>query len=815
MAESSRDTDLVLALNEYAFIQDLNTGLIKPIVGPAKKTLDSTEQPVLFDSRTEKFVRVSAKEAIQIFPIVDERSYLILENPTLVGEKEHPTKGQDNAMPLLRTGQKQNIPGPASFPLWPGQIANVIQGHQLRSNQYLRCVVHNAKEAIANWSKAVIDSTGTDDIKNAIVKEKNNLVTGQILIIKGTEVSYYIPPTGINVVPDENGEYVRDAVTLERLDYCILLDESGKKRYLRGPSVVFPEPTEKFVNDNNGHRTFKAIELNDDMGIYIKVIADYDSYKAGEELFITGEEQKIYYPREEHAIIKYDNQVRHYAVAIPKGEARYVLNKLTGDISTIKGPIMFLPDPRTQVIVKRVLSDREAILWFPGNEKALAHNRALREQTENTREAYSRSMPRSAVAHAGVASAALYASSLMDESSLNKTINYVGDDMKRGTTFTKPRSITLDSKFDGAVNINVWPGYAVQVVSKNGQRKIVIGPESVILEYDETLEVMELSTGKPKDDHNLLSTVYLRVMNNRVSDIIEATTKDMVNISARVNYRVNFEGESSAWFSTENYVKFLTQNLRSIIRHTIQQFGIEEVYHNIANIVRDVVLGPKVEGKERNGRIFTENGMKIIDVEILTINIGDNSIKERLMEAQYNTIQSTLDVAQARQELLVTQETEQCAREKMEEQSETALLNAALARKHQEMLETSKKAELYASKIIADLKAQIDVVLLETNKKVHTEANEFEEKRLTILSDAFERKFKAITPDLIAALESSGNKQLATAFAEHIPQAGGGIGMILGRQLIENLIGMVKGTSMESALTSMVGNSQAKAAPRT
>jgi len=91
-------------------------------------------------------------------------------------------------------------------------------------------------------------------------------------IIKGTEISFYIPPTGIEVVKDEFGNFQRNAVTLERLEYCILLDENGNKRYVRGPEVVFPEPTEVFI-EKDGQRKFKAIELNEIKGIYIKVIA--------------------------------------------------------------------------------------------------------------------------------------------------------------------------------------------------------------------------------------------------------------------------------------------------------------------------------------------------------------------------------------------------------------------------------------------------------------------------------------------------------------------------------------------------------------
>lgn len=60
---------------------------------------------------------------------------------------------------------------------------------------------------------------------------------------------------GIEVVRDNNEQYVREAVTLERLEYCILLDEDGNKRYIRGPAVVFPKPTETFIG-KQGSRKF-------------------------------------------------------------------------------------------------------------------------------------------------------------------------------------------------------------------------------------------------------------------------------------------------------------------------------------------------------------------------------------------------------------------------------------------------------------------------------------------------------------------------------------------------------------------------------
>ena len=113
--------------------------------------------------------------------------------------------------------------------------------------------------------------------------------------------------------------------------------------------MVFPRPTESFVEGEGGFRKFRAIELNPHSGLHIKVIAEYEeegkTHRVGEEIFITGREQAIYFPRPEHSIIEYGSRKVHYAVAIPAGEGRYVLDRDLGTVDLVKGPSMFLPDP--------------------------------------------------------------------------------------------------------------------------------------------------------------------------------------------------------------------------------------------------------------------------------------------------------------------------------------------------------------------------------------------------------------------------------------------------------------------------------------
>ena len=60
---------------------------------------------------------------------------------------------------------------------------------------------------------------------------------------------------------------------------------------------------------------------------------------------------------------------------------------------------------------------------------------------------------------------------------------------------------------------------------------------------------------------NLFKTAYLRVSNNKVSDVISAETEDLVQVKVQLSYQVDFEGDPKKWFNVENYVKFLTDQL--------------------------------------------------------------------------------------------------------------------------------------------------------------------------------------------------------------------------------------------------------------
>lgn len=772
--------DLVLSSNEYAYVLDSTKGFISCLVGPTKMSLSQSDSLVRFNATSKRFEPCSYERAIHLLTIAPENWYIILKNPAK--DNRHPIPGTSNVLPDgMEVGKKINITGPASFALYPGQMAKVIRGHALRTNQYLLARVYEANAASNSIGEAR-DAEG-----NLIENAKRNYVNGQILVIKGTEISFYIPPTGIEVIPiknDDNNGYIRDAVTLERLEYCILKDENGVKRYCHGPAVVFPEPTETFVTSPKGGYVFRAVELSPISGIYVKVIAEYKDDKevvhpVGEELFITGNDQMIYYPRPEHAIITYDNKMMHHAIAIPEGEGRYIMNRLTGEIRTVKGPLMYLPDPRFEVVVKRKLTAHQCELMYPGNDEALKYNLSLNERSvEKSLKTVS-----------------------MDEFTAYTTSNSFGDtlanleakaNISRGTSYTKPRTITLDTKYEGVVTVDVWTGYAVNVISKNGNRQVVCGPQTVMLDYDQTLEELNLSTGKPKNTDKLIHTAFLRHENNKVSDMISVETKDFVRCTIKVSYLVDFDKTyQDKWFNIDNYVKFMTDRERSLLKRAAKDYTIEEFYQNYVDIVRDVAIArnrDKVKDTEKaqhKGRFFPENGMYVSDCEVLSIDV-ERDIYEMLTEHQREMVERSLELSTADKRVQVAEQL--AIAEQKENEVKTQELMHRMELKRQESVKQLeiqaeanrlKEAEVAAEKQAAkDLQVLLDAIsdAERVRKQKDMDQELVHKKNLADIEAAKQQAYattitnimESIGPGLIEALQSNANTSMVNGLVSAI-----------------------------------------------
>jgi len=670
MAERDvRERDILVASNEYAYVQDLTKGDIVLYVGPTKISLSNTER--LVELRADRFVPVRSDEGgvgVAAFVAASSAQYVVLENPAK-DPAAKPVKGNNSAVELL-VGRRVVVPGPASFPLWPGQKARVVPGHELYEDQYLRVRVYDAVEGDAA-------SIGTERI------------------VRGSDVSFYIPKTGLEVVP-EGQSYVRNAVTLTDGQFCVLRGPKGRRRYVRGPGVVFPEAWEEFVV-KGGARAYGAFPLRRDKGLHLRVLKGFEAkggdpvpagrYELGQELFIEGHDG-FFFPTEELEVL---GEVR--AICLAEKEAVYVRDIVTGRIRTVVGPCAFLADPTKEELVSRELPEPVA--------------------------------------------------------------------QRYGLAKPDPRR---------APAIAIPPSYAVLVTGKT-RREVVKGPQVRILDYDEELGTLALSTGTPKTNERVLATCFLLVDGNKVSDELEVRTADHVQLSVRLSYRVSFHSKPGAddarWFNVNDYVALLCDHLGSLVRAAVRRAPVDRFHAQSTDIIRTAILGERTE-QGRAGREFEENGMLVYDVEVLEVRILDEEIQTLLADAQWSAISS--EVGRRREDLRLLDERakESVNRAVYETQRETLTAELALEAAKREL--SSARAEGERLQVLARAKQQAEALALSSTAESEAAARRVavDRSRLEMRAQAFKEQMAALHPELIATLKALGNQQLAAALTEHL-----------------------------------------------
>jgi major vault protein len=204
------------------------------------------------------------------------------------------------------------------------------------------------------------------------------------------------------------------------------------------------------------------------------------------------------------------------------------------------------------------------------------------------------------------------------------------------------------------------------------------GPQTVLLEYDEILEPLALSTGTPKDASRTLQTVYLRIRSNAVSDLVTVKTRDLVPLTVQLKYLVRFDGDQQGWFNVDNYIQYLCDHLRSLIGNQVRGIGVLEFYFSAATLLRDLVLGAKGADGSRPLRHFPENGMSVYDLEVIRISIDDARINELLHQSQQENLLNTIELERQTRLHLLTAGQEQAKRQIEQERAATQALTNRL-----------------------------------------------------------------------------------------------------------------------------------------
>jgi len=220
-----------------------------------------------------------------------------------------------------------------------------------------------------------------------------------------------------------------------------------------------------------------------------------------------------------------------------------------------------------------------------------------------------------------------------------------------------------------------------------------------------------------------------------------------VPVEIRVAYRVDFEGAPDRWFAVADYVKLLCDHVRSLVKGQVWRHKIEELHATATDKVRDFVLGAAVDGK-RPGLAFAENGMRVVDVEVLTVVIRDEAIRTLLDQAQRDVVKLSIDLAKAQ----TKKRQDELVRELAASELATALARIGNAMKEQ----AEKQKLVQAEQAIEELKfgTRLERVKRERDQELAIAARE-QEKQIELLraqAEAAVQRFGAVSGNFSEAL---------------------------------------------------------------
>jgi hypothetical protein len=207
---------------QFLWVQDDDKGEVTLHVGPTMVSPTAADRVVVDDG--EGGFREDLSGRPQKLVELGDNQYAVLFNPLLESEGQPNGKFRPgrNESRSLRNGTRSMIPGPCSFYLRPGQRADVRDAHELASNQYLVVKVYGEVDKGAPYhevtarSAAIIRATAESlDEKGPRVDQRDpvELRRGQLIVIRGLDTQFYIPPTGVDIVPDTSVDATGAAIS--------------------------------------------------------------------------------------------------------------------------------------------------------------------------------------------------------------------------------------------------------------------------------------------------------------------------------------------------------------------------------------------------------------------------------------------------------------------------------------------------------------------------------------------------------------------------------------------------------------------------
>ena len=766
---------------QFLWVQDDDKGEVTLHVGPTMVSPTAADRVVIDDGRGG--LQEDTTGAPQSMIELGDAQYAVMFNPLLEndgGPNGRFRPGRNESRPL-RNGTRSMVPGPCSFYVRPGQRADVRDAHELASNQYLVVKVYGEvdKEApyyeVTARSAGILQATGEKDAPTAM-REPVELRRGQLVVIRGLDTQFYIPPSGVDIVPDtsvdDSGAAISAAGARQLLAQAsdelaaeedlgegmargtprpqmanAYVDQSARARHRKlspapspsqmmaqGQLTPFPAAPSREGAPAAAPAGFGAMAMPEEAArdVLVSNTVRRALERQARQTIKVGPARVFPGPYDTFMTAGSRNRIYDAYELLPQRALwlRVIASLTRADLAEKlpRGMMLDKDDyhPGDEILLTGVstffVPFNEIEILSPESGQAIVgndHSKVFIEAIGIDQKSgiYVRDLTTGEVRL--VRGKQSYLVDPRKEVQITRTIPI--DDWNLWIAANEPHKRTsIPIVTPWAVSVTVPNNTAVLVTSAN-DRRVVDGPCVTLLGYEETLYPVLLSTGTPKTDDHPLRTCFLRAVGNRVSDEIEVETLDFVRVAIRVSYSVTFvTAQRDRWFNHENYIQIMVDHLRSIARGRCRTLTLMNLWPQLPNILRDTILGERKEGT-RAGRQFAENGTAVTEVEVLNATIEDEEVAELMQRVQTESVTLQIGDRQVNEALV------------------SAKLRAEVEREKQTLYEEARRQEAKLGELTKRLAHELALAVVRQDEVVARERQALTQREAAALEARNER----------------------------------------------------------------------------
>lgn len=183
------------------------------------------------------------------------------------------------------------------------------------------------------------------------------------------------------------------------------------------------------------------------------------------------------------------------------------------------------------------------------------------------------------------------------------------------------------------------------------QSKVVLGPQLVMLEYDEHITRSVLSGGTPKKE-GMIQALAVRLGPEFMTDEFQVETSNNATMKVQLSYNWYFDYDPEDQeslkkiFNVRDFVGYACSLLRSRVVAEVSTKSLDEFHKNSAKIIRSAIF-KQTKNKINDIYVLENNNFTVTNVDIKSVSSVDEQSKSSMQESVKMAIQISTDQVEA------------------------------------------------------------------------------------------------------------------------------------------------------------------------